>query len=204
MNELKRELSKLTGIDFFNPKFREVLKKHFPNDKDAEEEKVDEVLGDGEEKEESEVDNIENTDKTEETTGVDNIDTESTENETEDSEEKSEETEINEVDNVEDVVDNLEEEKSVSVDPALLDAKIELELMKCGVSFERLASAKKLAKYEITSLEELDKVKDLIKEYPEWVRSHKPESFGMPVDEKTNDLTEEEKRLKAMGIDPRS
>ena len=38
MNELKRELSKVTGIDFFNPKFREIFKKHFPNDKDAEEE----------------------------------------------------------------------------------------------------------------------------------------------------------------------
>ena len=43
-NELKRELSKLTGIDFFNPKFRETFKKHFPNDKDAEEEKVEKMF----------------------------------------------------------------------------------------------------------------------------------------------------------------
>ena len=39
-NELKRELSKLSGVDFFNPKYRELFKKAFPEDKDAEEEKL--------------------------------------------------------------------------------------------------------------------------------------------------------------------
>ena len=43
MNELKRELSKLSGIDFFNPKFRDVFKKYFPDDKDAEEEKLEQM-----------------------------------------------------------------------------------------------------------------------------------------------------------------
>ena len=28
MNELKKELSKLSGVDMFNPKFRDVFKKY--------------------------------------------------------------------------------------------------------------------------------------------------------------------------------
>ena len=43
MNELKKELSKLTGIDMFNPRFREVFKKYFPEDKDAEEERLEDL-----------------------------------------------------------------------------------------------------------------------------------------------------------------
>jgi aminoglycoside N3'-acetyltransferase len=60
-----------------------------------------------------------------------------------------------------------------------------------------------MAKYEIGSLDELDKVKELLREYPEWVRTFKPKDFGMAVDENADDLTEEEKKLKQMGIDPR-
>ena len=35
-NELKRELSKLSGVDFFNPKYRELFKNAIHDDKDAE------------------------------------------------------------------------------------------------------------------------------------------------------------------------
>ena len=32
VKELKRELSKLSGLDFFNPKYRDVFKKYFPDE----------------------------------------------------------------------------------------------------------------------------------------------------------------------------
>ena len=38
INELKRELSKISGVDFFNPKYRDVFKKYFSDDKDEKEE----------------------------------------------------------------------------------------------------------------------------------------------------------------------
>ena len=49
--ELKKELSKLSGVDFFNPKYRDVFKKYFPNDESTdaentnEEERLKEVIG---------------------------------------------------------------------------------------------------------------------------------------------------------------
>jgi uncharacterized alkaline shock family protein YloU len=42
MNELKRELSKLSGVDFFNPKYRDVFKKYFTEKEDAKDEGKDE------------------------------------------------------------------------------------------------------------------------------------------------------------------
>ena len=221
MNELKRELSKVTGIDFFNPKFREIFKKHFPNDKDAEEEKVNEVLDDDKEEkveepieepsdevvddvkdidtteaDEKVEDKVEDIDKAEDEREIDKIEEEKADND-EMADEKAEE--VNEESHeIGKDVDELDDSKK-----ALLDAKIELELMRNGVNTERLKSAKRMAKYEITSLDELHKVKDLIREYPEWVRSHKVQDFGMPVDENPDELTEEEKKLKQMGIDPR-
>ena len=94
-------------------------------------------------------------------------------------------------------------ETNDNVKAELLDAKIELELIKSGVKPERLNSAKKFAKYEITSLEELGKIQDILSEYPEWVAGEKVENFGMTVDETSDNLTEEEKRLQEMGINPR-
>ena len=207
MNELKRELSKLTGIDMFNPKYADVFKKYFPNDKDAEEEKLEkmgiedkpeEVLDDVKKVEDStEVeDKIEDIDKAEDEREIDKIEEDKADG-GEKADEKAEEVN-EESEEIGKDVDDLKDSKD-----ELLDAKIELELMHNGVRPERLESAKKFAKYEVKSLEELDKVKELIKEYPEWVRGYKPENFGMPVDENKNDLTEEEKKLKAMGINPR-
>ncbi len=84
----------------------------------------------------------------------------------------------------------------------LLEARIENELLRGGIRDEKLAPAMRLAKSEIGSMEELHKVKDILKEFPEWVRAEKPKGYGMEVD--PNDgLTAEERRLKEMGIDPR-
>ena len=99
MNELKRELSKLTGIDFFNPKFREVFKKHFPNDKDAEEEKVDKMLNEDEEKE---IDDVPAEDVVDD---VKDIDTDKAEHEVEDK--------VEDIDKAEDEreIDKIEEQE---------------------------------------------------------------------------------------------
>lgn len=213
MNELKRELSRASGVDMFNPKYREIFKKYFPNDEDAEEKKLEEYGVDKEEDKDEEVlddvkkveeqpkeekveDKLEDVDKAEDEREIDKIE----EDKADDGEEKDEKKEevAEESHEIGKDVDELKDDKS-----ELLDAKIELELMRNGVRPERLASAKKFAKYEINSLDELDKVKEMLREYPEWVRGYKPENFGMPVDENRNELSEEEKKLKAMGINPR-
>ena len=210
MNELKRELSKLTGIDMFNPKFKDVFKKYFPQDEDAEdkkaeeygvEDKPEEVLDDVKKVEDSTddkkvEDKLEDVDKAEDEREIDKIE----EDKADDGDKKDEKKEEvdEESEEIGKDVDELKEDKS-----ELLDAKIELELMRNGVRPERLESAKKFAKYEVTSLDELGKIKEMLKEYPEWVRGYRPDNFGMPVDENKNELTEEEKRLKAMGINPR-
>lgn len=220
MNELKRELSKLTGIDFFNPKFRAIFKKHFPDERDAEEERVEEGLND-EEKE------VEETPVMEEVADVDNADEKEAEKEIEDK--------VEDIDKAEDEreIDKIEEEKADDVekedeksnevneeskeigkdvdelkdektkDEELLDAKVELELIKSGVKPEKVETAKKYVKHEISNIGELDRIKSIIAEFPDWVRSYKSEDIGMPVDDDNDALTEEEKRLKEMGIDPR-
>lgn len=219
MNELKRELSRLTGIDFFNPKFREVFKKHFPNDGDAEEEKVEEVLNEGKDEEVKDNENdvvdvknidtekadekleekVEDIDKAEDEREIDKIEEEKADN-TEKADEKAEE--VNEESHeIGKDVDELKDSKTR--DEELLDAKIELELIKNGVKPEKIESAKKYSKHEITSLEDLEKIKDMIREYPDWVRAYKPDDIGMSVGDDDDILTEEEKRLKSMGIDPR-
>lgn len=199
MNELKRELSKLAGIDFFNPKYRDVFKKYFPEDKDADEEVVDEEIKDDGVKDKEQVeDKLEDIDKAEDEREIDKI--EEIKADTDKKRDEKKEEKDSESEEIGKDVDELKDDKTKD---ELLDAKIELELIKNGVSPERLGSAKKMAKYEVNSLEELDKVKDLIKEYPEWVRGYKAYKFGMPVDEDNDVLTEEEKRLKQMGINPR-
>lgn len=200
-NEAKRELSKLTGIDLFNPKYRDFFNRLFPATEDAVEEEPKEEV---EEEVKEEVVEEPAEEVTEEKV-------EEVEDKVEDDKEVVEDVvENNEA--VEEVAEDVEEvtEEPVeevapetNVNDELLDAKIELALIKSGVNPERLNSAKKLAKYEIHSVDEIEKINELLKEYPEWVRGYNPENIGMAVDETTNDLTEEEKRLKAMGINPR-
>lgn len=205
LNELKRELSKLSGVDFFNPKYRDVFKKFVGSDtaeepkEEIEKPKVEETPI--EEK-------VEDIKKAEDEREVDKIE-ETKAEEPQKEEEKKEEVE-EESEEIGKDVDELKEEKTEDIvednhlADELLDAKIELELIHNGVTPENVGKAKKMAKYEITNLEDLDKVAELLKEYPEWVRGYKPESFGMTVDEDGDGLTQEERRLKEIGIDPRN
>lgn len=218
MNELKRELSKLSGIDFFNPKFRDVFKKYFPDDKDAEEEKL-EQMGIEEETEEVVEDNPEEKveDKLEE---VSESETD-TENDVEDMVEEKADTkeETQEVaetieDEAQEIQDETVTEEEVAepevaventnnLEEELYDVKIENELRKLGVRDDKIEPAKRMAKYEIAGMEDLARLGEIVRQYPEWTTSYRPQGFGMSVDEGKYNLTEEEKRLKQMGIDPR-
>ncbi len=248
LKELKKELSKLSGIDFFNPKYRDVFKKYFPDESteldvnDNEEDRLKEVL----DKNNTEEGNTPQTQEEQGETIEEAAETDNSEELSEDQEQKSSDVECNESaeseedaeetpeskDNEQTDTDpsesaeggatdaeetNAEEtsepvaEESIATDTTntsneLLETKVELQLVKAGVREDRLEAAKKLFMSDIKSLEDLDKLKDLVKQYPEWLKKSKPDAkpFGMPIGDSEGVLTAEEKRLKAMGIDPKA
>lgn len=194
-NDLKRELSKLSGVDFFNPKYRELFKKAFPEDKDAEEEKLKKEGMIGEEKIKDKTEDI---DKAEDEREIDKIErdkAETPEKRDEKAEEVREETH--------EIGKEVDELKGDKTEDMLLETKIENALLRGGVREEKLGPAMRLAKSEIGSLDELGKVEDILKDFPEWVHGYKPKGFGMDIDNGSDNLSEEEKRLKQMGINPR-
>ena len=221
--ELKKELSKLSGVDFFNPKYRDVFKKYFPNDDVSEEnntneeERLKEVIGDETYNELTDDTTVEDVNSDEESEN-DDLEKENVDNEDIVKDDETDEDQNNEPQDLEtnseideDKVDNNAEDVGVinennsDKDKELLETKVELELVKAGVREDRLESARKLFMDDIKSLNDLDKLKDLIKQYPEWLKEKKPAvvPFGMPLDNTNDGLTAEEKRLKAMGINPR-
>lgn len=225
IKEFKKELSKLSGVDFFNPKFRDVFKRYFPDDADkeeettAEEERLKEVVGDEQVEDIEKELASENSDETaeeENTEEIQNADeeveTEENVDETVSDEESAEDKENTESDGDNSTDESLDAEPAAETEPKqepnqeLVDTKVELELVKAGVREDRLEPAKRLILSEIHGLEDLDKVKEMIKQFPEWIKESavNTKPFGMPVGEGGGDLTEEEKRLKAMGIDPRN
>lgn len=225
IKEFKKELSKLSGVDFFNPKFRDVFKRYFPDDADkeeettAEEERLKEVVGDeqvediekelasessNETAEEENTEEIQNADEAVET--KENVDETVSDEESAEDKENTESDGDNSTDESLDVEPVSEAEPKQEPNQELVDTKVELELVKAGVREDRLEPAKRLILSEIHGLEDLDKVKEMIKQFPEWIKESavNTKPFGMPVGEGGGDLTEEEKRLKAMGIDPRN
>lgn len=245
MNELKRELSKLSGIDFFNPKYRDVFKKYFPEEEDAEEKRFEEVVGEPlEEKvEEPAVESVEEVKGIEEEPKE--VEEEKVEEPVEDKEEVAEpvaeeekpveaeqvEDKVEDIEKAEDEreIDKIEEEKAENSEKEdekheevneeskeigkdvdnlkdeLFDAKLELELVKGGVREDKLEPAKDYLKYKLNGVEDLEQVKDVLKEFPEWVKHDKHDvgGFGMAVKEIGDNLTAEERRLKQLGIEPR-
>lgn len=225
IKEFKKELSKLAGIDFFNPKFRDVFKRYFPDDVDkeeettAEEERLKEVVGNERVEDIEKELASENSDETAEEENTEEIQNADEEVETEENideivqdEESAEDKENTESDGDNSTDEGLDAEPVSEAEPKqepnqeLVDTKVELELVKAGVREDRLEPAKRLILSEIHGLEDLDKVKEMIKQFPEWIKESaiNTKPFGMPVGEGGGDLTEEEKRLKAMGIDPRN
>lgn len=214
VNEFKRELSRISGVDFFNPKYRDVFKRYFQDDDkedelSAEEERLNEVIGeDNNTKADTENEQTDNSTETEIEEKVEDEQTEDTDSNTDEEQKENSEPVEEEKTNTENVENSEPVVKSTLAEPSqdLIDAKVELELVKAGVREDRLEPAKRLVEPEVHSLEDLDKVKELIKQFPEWLKDSavNTKPFGMPVGEGNSDLTEEEKRLKAMGIDPRN
>lgn len=228
IKELKKELSALSGIDFFNPKYRDVFKRYFPNDNEeltAEEERLNDMIGEevanepvvetteevAEEKAEEVVE-----EKTEEvaTTEEPTEEVAETVEEAEAVEEVAEETNKENTEATEEVKEELSEDIQVAEEKAeekiddhkeLIDAKVELELVKAGVREDRLEPAKRLLMSEISKLEDVNKVQEMIKQYPEWLHREKTiaKPIGMPLDNLGDGLTKEEEKLREMGIDPR-
>lgn len=197
VKELKRELSKLSGVDFFNPKYREAFKKFFPDDADeAKEEAEDEAA-------ETNAEEVKGFEETKGKIEESEQDAEISERESEGSEEVVDDQESEEEDEY-DSDDYEEKDDDHEIDPyaELLEARIENELLRGGVREDRLEHAMRLAKSEICCIEELHKVKDILNDFPEWVRAEKPKGYGMEVDPHDG-LTAEERRLKEMGIDPK-
>lgn len=214
VNEFKRELSRISGVDFFNPKYRDVFKRYFQDDDkedelSAEEERLNEVIGeDNNTKSETENEQTDNSTETEIEEKVEDEQTEDTDSNTDEEQKENSEPVEEEKTNTENVENSEPVVESTLAEPSqdLIDAKVELELVKAGVREDRLEPAKRLVEPEVHSFEDLDKVKELIKQFPEWLKDSavNTKPFGMPVGEGNSDLTEEEKRLKAMGIDPRN
>jgi hypothetical protein len=226
IKELKKELSALSGVDFFNPKFRNVFKKYFPDEVDAtadtaEEERVNEILEDevvetkAEAVEDKVEEAVEEEVKAEETIAEetanevveDKAEEVIAENTEEVVEEVTNETPAEEVEEAveEEVAETQEVAEEVKDDTELIATKVELELVKAGVREDRLEAAKKLLMTEINTLADISKVEELIKQYPEWLQKPREvaKPFGMTLDDNGDGLTEEEKKLKAMGINPR-
>lgn len=197
VKELKRELSRLSGVDFFNPKYREAFKKFFPDDADeAKEEAEDEAA-------ETNAEEVKGFEETKGKIEENEQDAEVSERESDGNDEDDVEQESEEEDEY-DSEDFEEKSERHGIDPyaELLEARIENELLRGGVREDRLEHAMRLAKSEICCIEELHKVKDILNDFPEWVRAEKPKGYGMEVDPHDG-LTAEERRLKEMGIDPK-
>ena len=197
VKELKRELSRLSGVDFFNPKYREAFKKFFPDDADEVKEEAEDEAA------ETNAEEVKGFEETKGKIEENEQDAEVSERESDGNEEEGAEQESEEEEEY-DSDDSEEKSERHGIDPyaELLEARIENELLRGGVREDRLEHAMRLAKSEICCIEELHKVKDILNDFPEWVRAEKPKGYGMEVDPHDG-LTAEERRLKEMGIDPK-
>lgn len=211
VKEFKKELSKLSGIDFFNPKYRDVFKKYFPDEssdadtdedaKSSEEERLEELIGEEANEEESKTPEEQTTQQDAEDVVEEEAERFEPATTSEQTEDTTAATESNEETMTEDTSTSSEDNK---VSQELLETKVELELLKAGVRKDRLQAARILIMGSIHSVDDLAKVSELIKEYPEWLSKPEPaKPFGIPL-ENGGGFTEEEKRLREMGIDPRS
>ena len=228
LTEFKRELSKVSGVDFFNPKYRDIFKRHLTPTEDEEVEKSEE---------------IEKAKDADETNEIPTVEVEvevETKDEEESSEEPAEETEslepvesANELSAEEKALRELigdeesetykemvteksdikladepvikteaESQPAINLADQLQETQLELELVKAGVREDRIDIATRLFLPELKAGVSIDEIRGKI--LPEWIgKKNGVQSFGMPLGEKATPLTNEEKALKKMGIDPR-
>jgi len=267
MNEIskfKTELSKIAGVDFHNPKFREIFKRYLGARNEAvdeEEENKAIIVEDAkaadavtdeaviEKAEEVKEEIVE--DQAEDAAGVDpdyketaekqdelveaveenkEADAEIDEAKDEAKEEADEEAEeaTEELSNEEkalreligepkaevvvpdateevaEVKSEVESQPAVDVGGQLREKILELELVKAGIREDRIPVAMRLFLPELEGGATVEEVRAKIAEFPEWVvKKGGAQGFGMPIGDKAGAYTNEEKALKAMGIDPR-
>lgn len=195
-NELKRELSRLSGVDFFNPKYRELFKKYFPGDKDSEDEKLKKTGVADEEK-------SRRRSRTLTKPRTNGRSTRSNEKKRAPLKNATKKRKRN-VGKRRKSARKSTNSKEIRRRICCWKRRLRTPFLRGGVREEKLGPAMRLAKSEIGSLEELGKVEDILKDFPEWVHGYKPsKGFGMDVDNGSDNLSEEEKRLKQMGINPR-
>lgn len=252
LSKFKTELSKLSGINFHSPKYREIFKRYFGAAKDADESEAEETATEakdaaaeetatakrGEDESKPGGDNDGDSESDAQSTADDKDETtetaESGENaESAEQEEKSEpestaeesalqelikedgkdsdasgeaaeetaETE-SEVETSEEAAD----QSAVDLTDELLNTKLELELVRAGIREDRLETAKRLFSPEFkASGGNAQELQELIAKYPEWItKQGVAQGFGMPLGDKADALTNEERALKRMGIDPRN
>ncbi len=195
INDLKKELSKLSGVNFHNPKYSKVFKRYaLSDDSPSETEEV--------ETEETEEKTEEAGEKSEET-AKETKETEKKAEELEDYEETEETEEATEEEQESEIEPEKETTEAVDLHGKLLETQLELELVRAGVRDDRLEVAKRLFLPDLKAGMSIEEVREKISEFPEWMNQGGNKGFGMPLGDKTTALTAEEKRLKQMGIDPR-
>jgi|GEM_PF-3026844 len=232
LSELKSELSKISGVNMHNPKFRKVFKKYIAAEVEDEvaEVKEDDVVADKEVVENAvaevadEVKTRENpTDETVEAI-ADNVEEEAKEELAEVADETIDEVTEDSTETVTEVAEETPETETVASDTAdsvevpteaesvpaidlngqLLETKLELELVRAGVREDRLEVAKRLFLPELQQGLSIEDLRIKISAFPEWLaKSGGAQGFGMPLGDNTSALTNEEKQLKKLGVSPR-
>ncbi len=165
INELKRELSKLSGVDFFNPKYRELFKKAFPDAGSSDSDDVVKADTDTDTEESKIEAKTEDIDKAEDEREIDKIEREKATSAAEKADKAEDERE-----ETREIGKDTDDLKTDKTNDLLLEAKIENALLRGGIREDKLGYAMRLAKSEIGSMEDLDKVKDILSDFPEWVR----------------------------------
>jgi hypothetical protein len=224
LSKIKTELSKLSGVDMHNPKYREFFKRHFGGeDKDAKEiiedsevvveEEVlsEEVLDDIQDAIDDKEDEIEDAEERAEEEAE--VVAESAEKSAEEialekligaTEESGEEVSAEVEDIVSEVQPESESAPAINLNNQLLETQLELELVRAGVRADRIEIAKRIFLQDMKDGADVEVIREKIAQFPEWItKKGGAQSFGMPLGDKASPLTEEEKALKRMGIDPR-
>lgn len=236
VKELKKELSKVAGVDFFNPKYRAIFKRFADEYKPAEAEESDDM-------EEAKAEDAQTDEAVQETAAEvtediaedkaadeageqpDYAKTDKDETALEQAveDDKKADADVQEAEAKADdapeaekpaeeppkavatVEESTAEQSAASMGDELLTTKLELELVRAGIREDRLETAKRLFMPEFKSSGgNVEQIRALIAQYPEWLgQKGGAAGFGMPLGDNADGLTNEEKALKRLGIDPR-
>jgi len=244
ITEMKKELSKVSGVNFHNPTYREIFKRYLGDEADAKDEteevkdvntdtetktvetaeavatpaevKADTPAAEANAKEDEAKAETEEV-KTEAAEETAEVKAEATEEKAEAKAETAEEKALRELigedkpaetnateteANATEAQTEAETAPAIDINDQLTETQLELALVKAGVREDRLLLAKRLFLPELKAGKSIDEI--VVEVPPEWVgKTGGAKGFGMPLGDKAQALTNEEKALKQMGIDPR-